>query len=48
MGKSELTWFALSVPSSVVGPLHWFSYLNYDVSILSTIFLVRKLKPFCI
>lgn len=44
MGKCELTWFVLSVPSSVVGPLHRFSYLNYDVIILSTIFLVRKLK----
>lgn len=40
-------WTELSVPSSVLGPLHGFSYLmlmTYDASIVSTVFHIRKLK----
>lgn len=47
----ELAWKELSVPGSVLGPLHRFSYLVFmtsDVRIVSTTFQIRKLKLFCI
>lgn len=46
-GRCELTWIELSVPSSVLGTLHRFSYLMfiiYDVSIQGTVFQMKTLK----